>query len=634
MRYIIHYDIAALFVSVTIFLHFYFKKTINTRQNIAFAALILLAIFSNIADLFTMFTISYPGTIPQWLDCIINVIYLATFNATAMVYFLYIVIVTKDKKISKLNQFRIAIPYAIIVILILTTPLTKLVFYYDENGIYTHGSCMILLYVSALYYVISSMIQTIIYHKRMTQSQIITVLFFTISSLGAIAIQMMHESFLIVQFMVSISVLLIYLSLENPEDYMDKLLGTFNNIAFMEVFEKNVTRERKFSVLGIQIDGLKYINENLGVIAGNKLMKEIADFILSLDSGKKVYHMSGATFAVMGILPDEKWKEMMTAVHDRFAKPFMYGEMDISLTAYMCMLTYPDTVNKLEDAIDMIEYSLGQAKASGNGEVIYADKEILEKGKRENKILQMVKQAIRENSFEVFYQPIYSVKEKRFTTAEALVRLKNGELGYVSPEEFIPIAEKNGLILNIGEKVIKKVCTFYQEKELDKYGIENVHVNLSVVECMQESLHEKFLETMSEFGVELGRISLEITETAAVASKEVLRHNMDELIKHGIRFSMDDYGTGFSNTATIINYPFSEIKIDKSIVWSAMKNQKAMIALRHSVAMIKNLNFDIVAEGVETEEQALILEDMGCDYFQGYFYSKPLDEVAFFEKIS
>lgn len=633
MSYIIHYDIAALIIAIIVLLFFYFRKTIETRQNRIFATFIFLAIISNISDLISIFIITYSGIVPRWIEYLVNETYLASFNGTAVAYFVYTIYLTKNKNMSILDAIRAYVPYAIVCVLIFTSDFTKLVFYFDESGEYTHGPLIVCLYASAFYYIVSSLLQSVIYHKILSKSQFWTVVFFTATTMGAISLQMYIDGLLIVQFMISVSLLLIYLTLENPENYWDKMLESYNNLAFMEVFKANVNREKKFTVLGIQVDGLKFINENLGVSAGNQLMKEIATYLKTYVGRKNVYHMSGAQFTLMSAKSDFDWDEILKSIAERFNKPFMYGEMEISLNTHMCILNYPDTVTRLEDAIDMIEYSLKKSKVVGDGTVVYADQEILEKGKRENSILQALTQAVREDAFDVYYQPIYSVTEERYTTAEALVRLQNEHLGFISPEEFIPIAEKNGLIIKIGELVFDRVCNFYVTNHLEEKGIDSLHFNLSVVECMQDRLYEKLIAKMDKYNLEYKRISLEITETAAVASKDTLRNNMQKLIDKGMKFSMDDYGTGFSNTATIITYPFDEIKIDKSIVWSSMEDSKAMTAFKHTVAMMKELNLKIVAEGVETQEQAQMLKEMGCDYFQGYLYSKPVNGKEFLTKI-
>ena len=173
------------------------------------------------------------------------------------------------------------------------------------------------------------------------------------------------------------------------------------------------------------------------------------------------------------------------------------------------------------------------------------------------------------------------------------MRLSDEEYGVISPEEFIPLAEKNGMILEIGMYVFREVCSFIKTHRIWEYGIETIDVNLSVVQCMQEKLYETLLAIMDEYGLDYHYISLEITETAAIVSRETLEQNMHQLTSRGMRFFLDDYGTGFSNTATIIEYPFHTIKMDKTIVWSAMENTKAMHALKYSMAMIKAMQMNV-----------------------------------------
>ena len=207
-------------------------------------------------------------------------------------------------------------------------------------------------------------------------------------------------------------------------------------------------------------------------------------------------------------------------------------------------------------------------------------------------------------------------------------------MGYISPEEFVPIAEHHGLIIEMGTFVFREVCRFIAERRLWERGIEYIDVNLSVVQCMQENLHEQLLAILDEFHLPYHCINLEITETAAVLSSEKLRNNMTRLMEKGVNFSLDDYGTGFSNTASIIEYPFHTIKLDKSMLWSATDSEKAMCALEHMIAMIKSMHMELICEGVETQSQATMLEHMGCDYFQGYYFSKPVNSETFLELLA
>lgn len=633
MIYTTQFDISALMITLVILFYFIYKNTIKSQQNTLFLGLIICALVSNISDLISIYSISNPGRFPRWFEYFINEFYLVSFCGTAVVYLAYIICLTSSKTLSLFDKIRIYLPYAVLFISIYSTGQTGFIFYFDKEGRYCHGKGFILMYICAFYYMISALVYSIAGLKKIGKAKFNTIIFFTNAILLSIAIQMFFKGLLISQFMTSVSVLILYLSLENPENYIDRILNIYNNKAFIEVFKVYTRKKKKFVLLGIEIGGIKYINENLGVLEGNRVMRETASFFKSVAGRKNVFHLSGSQFLIMSNDQNMDWNNVVGRISDRFSDAFECSGMEISLDVNMCLFSYPQVVSNLEEAIDLLEYSLKYAKETGGSGIVYGDKELLAKGKRETQIVYMLGKAIKEDGFCVHYQPIYSVEKGRYTTAEALVRFKESDIGFVSPEEFIPIAEKNGMIVRIGEIVFEKVCKFYKENHLEEKGIENIHFNLSVVECMQQKLHEKIENIMDKYQLDSSKISLEITETAAVTSREILINNMNQLIDRGFKFSMDDYGTGFSNTSTLIAYPFDEIKIDKSIVWSAMEDEKAMIAFKHSVAMIKDLDFKIVAEGVETKEQAKMLGELGCDYFQGYYYSKPVSEDDFMSLI-
>lgn len=632
MRYNIHYDVAALIVTIAVSLHFFYKKTINTRMTKTLSALIYLAFASNLLDLVTVYTIEYASLVPHWVNYVLNECYLLSFNGITAVYYLYVIFLNKaSRKLTVFDKLQAGVPYAIDVLLILSTPVTKFVFYVDDANGYVHGSGMVILYAFAILYVCASLVRTVIYRKNLTRSQRAITYYYSGASLLAIVLQMTQSGLLIVQFAVAIALLLIYLSLENPQDYSNKQTGTYNDMAFMEVLAALFRKQQKFTVIGVQVEGLKYISETLGVASVNQLMKQIAEFLQQICGKKRIFYLSGSQFAVLAS-GSEAAAAVIQTIQERFQKPFYAEDAAVSLTVPMCMLSYPKTVKTVEDVLETLEYSLEEAKKAG-GTVVCANEDTLQHVRRELEIIQIMKKALKEQKFEVWYQPIYSVRKRCFTSAEALIRLIDDEIGFISPEEFIPLAEKNGLILEIGEYVFREVCRFMTHHKIWEYGIEYIDVNLSVVQCMQERMYETLLQIMDEYSLNYQYINLEITETAAVVSRETLERNMRKLMQQGVNFSLDDYGTGFSNTATIIEYPFHTIKMDKSIVWSAMENQKAMYALKYSMAMIKEMQMEIIAEGVETQEQANALEAMGCDFFQGYLYSKPVRGMEFLQKL-
>ena len=227
---------------------------------------------------------------------------------------------------------------------------------------------------------------------------------------------------------------------------------------------------------------------------------------------------------------------------------------------------------------------------------------------------------------------IYSVKENKFHSAEALLRLKDEKYGFISPDIFISAAEKSGAIYRIGAFVLEEVCKFISSDRFKQLGLDYIEINLSAVECMQNNLAGQILDMLHKYGVRPDQINLEITETAASYSQKTMMDNLMALCDAGIHFSLDDFGTGYSNMKRIASLPLYLVKLDKSFT-DVEDNPRMMIVLQNTIQMIKAMNMQIVVEGVETENLVKQFSDLECEYIQGYYYSKPVPQDEFVEFI-
>ncbi|MDD6037982.1 MAG: EAL domain-containing protein [bacterium] len=638
MNMIIHYDVAALVIALIVLLHYSVKRTLSTNLTKIFLSLLAASLVSCVLDIVTMFTISYPAMIPLWLNYALNIVYLILFNSTSVIYYVYVLAATKkEKQWNGIDFLTVCVPFLLEIALIVSTPVSGWVFSFTPQLEYVHGFGMGLLYACAFYYVVAALVRTILYRKYLTSAQRMIVLFYTLGCLVAIYLQLIVDGLQIIQFGVAIAVLLIYMSLENPEDYSEIKLGTLNRYAFREYVAERIRMGKDFELMGIQIGGMEYLQGVVGAQNADGIRRSVAESIQSVASKKrKVFYIGGNRMVIFSEKVNDVWDMLGQVIKRRFSKAFVFQETEFMLDISLCIIPNEEhkTLTQADDIVRMVENALREAVENGGREIVIADETILEKGRREDEILRLLKRAIRNNLFEVFYQPIYSVKQKRYTSAEALVRLKDQSMGYISPEEFIPIAEQYGLIQEIGLYVFREVCKLIASHNMWERGIECIDVNLSPMQCMHEELHEKLISIMDEYHLPYHVINLEITETAAILSTEALHHNMTQLMAKGVHFSLDDYGTGFSNTADIIDYPFHIIKLDKSMLWSSEESEKAKCALEHMIAMIKAMHMGIVCEGVETLEQAQMLEQMGCDYFQGYYYSQPVCADDFIDILS
>ncbi len=634
LAYVIHYDIAALIITIAMAAFFRYNKTIDTRRNGIFSIIISLAFISNVTDIITIFTATYPHSVPLWMNILLNMIYLVSFNSIPVIYFIYTQISIKgQEEYTKGELLAILFPEMISVLLIVTSPFTKWIFFFDRDGYYCHGAVFDVLYGIAAVYIMGALLLTVRNKRKLSALQQFSVFFYIVGTLICIAIEVNNERMQLISFMVAIVLILIYMTLENPEDYLDKKLGLYNSQAFSEIFSAATRSRKRVTIVGINVEGLKYINETMGASVANVFLADVAKYMKKIDPLVTEFSLGGARLALMGPTEEADWDGIIKKIKDRFKEAFTFNDVEIQLSAAICRLSYPENVSRYQDALDLIDYSIAEARLSSKNEVVYADSEILERGRRETRVIMEMASAISEDKFMVYYQPIYSVERGRVISAEALVRLRSDELGFVPPDEFIQLAEKNGMVVEIGNIVFKKVCEFIATGVPQNIGIEYIHVNLSTVQCMQEKLYKKLIDTMDEYGIRHSMIQFEITETAAVVSKDVLKTNMDNLIKAGVNFAIDDYGTGFSNINTIAEYPFAMIKIDKSLLWRAMKDERAMTALKYSIAMFKELGIMVVCEGVETKEQVDALTKIGCDFLQGYYFSKPIPEGEFINYI-
>ncbi|MDE7433418.1 MAG: EAL domain-containing protein, partial [Lachnospiraceae bacterium] len=446
-----------------------------------------------------------------------------------------------------------------------------------------------------------------------------------------LAVQTMFPYLLVEGFGEALCFLLIYASLEQRSELFDSVLGMYNKKAFVNFVNINMKAERTFSVMSVSINDIEYLEKNFGIECMASLEGLFAEYIKQIRGRFEIYHVSDYVFYIIdaGInRNDRTLADIAAEICHTCEKNWTVGYVEVPVSVDICIMQCPKDVNSLEQIFECTEYISNEKRGRGN-RVVNAEDINLFHGRRKSKIKKAIHKAIKNQSFKVFYQPIYSTKKKKVNSAEALVRLFDDDLGFISPEEFIPIAEEDGSILNIGTFVLESVCRLIKEHEIKSKGIEYIEVNVSIIECMKHNMASRVSDMINQYGLEPGQINLEITETAAMNSPEVVGANMTNLVNYGVNFSLDDYGSGYSNINYLVELPFNLIKVDKNIVWLSFENERAGIALESSISMIRKLNYKIVAEGVETEEQAEKLTAMGCEYLQGYYFSKPLPEHEF-----
>ena len=629
MEHLVYYDIAAAFVLLTALAAYHLRKYSDNFQSRVYRVMLYALLVVSTSD-FLLFweeiTFGKTGTTVLLYICILGQV------VAAVAYLLYILCLTgRVERFIRKGKGWLFVPAWIVIALLVVQLFIPYLFKVGTDGSYQRQNGIMLFYLCMIYFYLMGEVFLVRFRKRLSFELLFSTTVFAVVSVFTLVLHIAFPGFRFQFFGMAMCVLLYLISSERPQEYTVPELEIMNRRAFLKEAEERLLGSERFPMLVIKVHNLKVMRQTLGNDSVNEFQKEMAAFFRKLIDNSRIYQFSQSVYV---LALDRKKKDidsslLIRQILDRFEQPWHSGSVETKFRIHISSIVCPRDAKDLNGLIDYIQYM--RSISSENGNVVLKTAEMdIDRPKRELRIRKLLNDAVDHKGFEVFYQPIYSVTENRIISAEALVRLKDQSMGYISPEEFIPIAEKSGMIMQIGEFVFETVCRFIREKQLTDYGLQYIEINLSVVQCMQENLAERLTEIMKKYRVAPSQINLEITETAA-AHSDMLENNIEILHKQGIEFSLDDYGSGYSNTDYLFRFPFRIVKIDKTILWEAFKNEKAMIALRNTIRMIKELGLEIVVEGVENQEYVDYLTEQHCDYLQGYFYSKPIPDRDFLE---
>ena len=417
--------------------------------------------------------------------------------------------------------------------------------------------------------------------------------------------------------------------------FHDALTGLPNRALMMDHLKLALARSQRnekamFAVIYLDLDRFKIINDSLGHMIGDQLLVGIARRLEnSLRPGDTIARLGGDEFTVL--LEDIQDRDYVVQIAERIQKelsaPFSLSGREVFTTVSIGIAISSKEYEQTEDILRDADTAMYRAKALGK-----ARYEIFDKGMhdRATKILQLetdLRRALERDEFFVFYQPIMSLETGGLRGFEALVRWRHPESGFISPSDFIPVAEETGMIVQIGEYVLREAC-----QQMQKWAVVLpsdpplfISVNLSVRQFSQPDLVERVAAILRETGLDPKNLKLEITESAVMENVEAATDLLNRLRALGLRISMDDFGTGYSSLSHLRRFPIDTLKIDRSFVTQMADDEENAEIVRTIIGLAQNLGMDVVAEGVETPAQVLTLKALGCEYGQGYFYSKPLD---------
>ncbi len=639
MEKIVEFDYAALVLLLFLLFSVIFRKMTKGTSNHMFIFVLLTMLASTVFDIGALW-LDNSGTGSPTLMYLFHTGYLMTHNLTTPAYVMYIISLTDTwHKLNRsiVQQFLLCAPYAAVVTLLIINLFNDCMFSV-AGSVYSHSGLFWVLYAAAGYYAILGLCYLFIYRKIFTPVKIITISSIVPFMAAAIIIQWLDQRNVVEMFATSLSLLLISMTIQRPEEILDTFTGLRKYSAYADDIKRSFAIGKQFTIIMLNIDGFAMYQSSIGFDDSTRLLKRIAAAMDKLDRkfhGKSEdYYLDRGRFRMVFSGKNRtKAKSISYHLYNDVLTLLSEYNLTLSLTPYICVTNCPEdakSFNSLQSfGSDFYE------KTTVSNHVIFASELFkLDKFDMTNNIDIIIERAFKNKNFRVYYQPIYSVEDGRFSSAEALLRLIDDQYGFVPPDIFITAAEKSGAIHKIGDFVLDEVCRFIASNDFKQLNVDYIEINLSVTQCMQDNLAEKVMKTLKKYSLTPNKINLEITETAVSKGQDIMQNNLDTLSAAGISFSLDDYGTGYSNMRRVIQLPLKIVKLDKSFV-DEQSNPKMWVVLQNTVKMLKEMNMEIVVEGIEDKEMAEQFKNLNCDFIQGYYYSRPIpqhDYVEFVKK--
>ncbi|MBO5551806.1 MAG: EAL domain-containing protein [Lachnospiraceae bacterium] len=611
--------IPTLLVLIILFAFYFSLPRLPIRRNKVFVQIVIIEMLTVVTDILASIVDNAPQNYPLFIIHFLNAAYFVFFFIRFYLFFLFTeAFLNTDIKAGRLAGALSAVPAAAGVLAALLSPVTGWVYYFDDNG-YNPGSCYKLIYAELLIYIVFSFAVLYRSGRFKRRRERCAVLLYNLMLLIGVIARGLFPRLLLLDTFCLMAILIIYLSIGNPEFYLDPSDIVFNGKAFRDIIEeKNGRYDHR--LFGIVIHNYYEMRDIYGSHQIDEGVRMIAGFLVSAFPGNIVFYYRKGRFIILG---DRRmdFEGMRGLISDRFTCAWKSGDAEIYLEPCFITMELGEELSSSDDIFSSLILGFKRADTRNERSAYSVTSSELAQINQEIAVKRALENAIENDSMEVYLQPLIDASTDRIAAAEALSRIKDRDGKLIPPGLFIPIAERSGRINELGEQVFEKTCRFIKENDIRSMGIGWINVNLSPAQFMRADLMDRFESILKQNGIDPESIHLEITEESMV-DDSFLQKQIQTINDKGFKSVLDDYGTGYSNLTRLKKCPFTNIKLDMSLVWDYCASPDDI--LPSMIQAFKSMGFSITAEGIENESMADIMKKIGCDYLQGYYYSKPI----------
>ena len=607
---------------------FYFRRPrLPIRMNRTFLVLLLIDALTLLADYASSRVDELYTLYPMALCYLANLAFFVLFLARIYAFFLFVLDVLENHQTlpAWVRRFAPAV-FLISELIALSSPFTHAVFYMDAGG-YHRGPCYNVLYVCFFWY-LAFAAWLILRHQRAlprgARNTLITAVLILV--IGNV-VRMLFPQLLVMNTFFLMTILVLYLAFENPDLFLSDRGSAFN----MRAFGIGLTewcRKDSYRLLAFVIRDYSEMRGIYGGLVMDQCIIRVSDFLTEAYPDCPVFYLRNGAFAIVGEKSMDVHR-LSGEIAERFRKPWLCGGTEILLKPAFVKAELERRDSGADQVIGKLQLALEGAgrEEYAKDRVTPLSLHVIDRYLAQKQALELALEG-EAKGIEVYLQPLMDSGTGRLVAAEALARLRGEDGRMISPAVFIPIAEKDGSIIALGEQVPRKTCRFIRDNDIAALGLQWINVNLSPYQCMSPTLAERFKAILEEYGVAPDLIHLELTEQS-IADYELIKTQLLALQEIGFQFALDDYGSGYSNLTRVKQFPFKNIKIDMEVVRNYFRDRDPLLPTL--VQVFKQMNFSITAEGIETKEMAEGMREIGCDYLQGFYFSQPVPMQAFLQ---
>ena len=630
--------ISAFLISMSCIIYTFIQNRIDKPQKKFYLSMVMILATNTIIEAIVEFVIPHQFDYASsfYILYLCKYTYFVTHTAMLLLLGFYVMSITGTiHRFNRLKSILFILPILFIEVMLATNPVHHCCFSYDKVTLeYQRNWVITVLYILSAFYILFFIANLFTSWKAMTTKRRISLAYFLAVVIIGIIVQAFDITKRVELFAEAIAYLGLILTVEDEGGLLNADTGIYNrkalkididNILLNKLNLVNKLNKKSFYVLCIKIENADLIRRVTGQSNNNILASIVVKALTKYIPRYNIYQTSLDTF--VAIISDENERNTLTLVGElskKFNEGFQYQNIDVALSSTLLLANIPNDLKNAEEVFSMADSSLPH-----DHQKLLVGKENFSYLLRRRAVENALENALKEKSFEVYYQPTFDSNSLKPYGAEALVRLHDENVPNLYPDEFISLAEQVGLIGDIDDYVLSEVCKFIQENNLEKLGIGSINVNLSVFQFTKPNFVDHINSIVNQFNIAHKYLNFEITESADPNENEIVKTVVNSLTNNGYRVYMDDYGTGYSNVHNLFQMNFDVIKIDKSILWGAEKSELGMIILENNIRMLKQIDLKIIVEGVETKEQVELLQKLGVDYLQGFYFSKAKQKEDF-----